>query len=369
MFLRKIFFITIPTIIVFLFVLEISLRIGGYLYTRYRNPEIYAKTELSKRDTFNILCLGDSFTFGAGTTPENSYPRQLERLLRENVSKDINVIDGGRGGNTSSLLLKNLQEDIYKYHPDVVIIMIGINNHWNLEDSSFFLLNKDYLSFVERLGRLLGHLRIYKLAKIVWVNFKHKIYDNNKFDHNKIIPRLTYHPVREEMLLAQGKFDLALEELEEVAMRNKDYYKVHLLLAYIYCAKGYFKLAKAEMWQAVRSIDVWNEGLLYNIIMQINQFDDAIVNRQSELINLKEYFQNKYLGDEKRRLVKIIDANLHILKDHKILHRALEYDLGEIIRLIKKNSSTVILQTYPGWLHNSVIRKVSNIYNIPLVDN
>ena len=83
---NKILFVTLPGIIVFLIMVEICLRLGGYIYTRYRHPEIYSKGTTSTLGAFNILCLGDSFTEGSGAGgAENAYPKQLEKLLQENI--------------------------------------------------------------------------------------------------------------------------------------------------------------------------------------------------------------------------------------------------------------------------------------------
>ncbi|MFC1514922.1 SGNH/GDSL hydrolase family protein, partial [Candidatus Omnitrophota bacterium] len=139
--LRKILLIPLG-IFMLLVVLEGSLRIGGYLYTRYRNPETYAKISEPKKEEFTILCLGDSFTEGLGAGRDKSYPRQLERILRENAILNINVINEGRSASTSSMLLKRLPEDIDRHDPDIIIVMTGVNNHWNFEDSSYFLINK-----------------------------------------------------------------------------------------------------------------------------------------------------------------------------------------------------------------------------------
>jgi len=46
--------------------------------------------------TTRILCLGDSFTFGHGVPPEDSYPKQLERVLRaRRPDRAVEVLNAG----------------------------------------------------------------------------------------------------------------------------------------------------------------------------------------------------------------------------------------------------------------------------------
>lgn len=66
-----------------LVLLEIGLRIGGIAFLslqRYRN-KIYVK----QKDTYRILCLGESTTVWGG---KNSYPSQLEEILNQ---RDIGI--------------------------------------------------------------------------------------------------------------------------------------------------------------------------------------------------------------------------------------------------------------------------------------
>ena len=115
--------IVIPSII------EGGLRIAGYIYYLGR---VGVEKKLSNEIAdVRILCVGDSFTFGAGAPPAYSYPSQLEKLLNDNsINKKYVVYNEGGSlpGMTSSLVLKNLEENILKYHPDIIIILIGMNN-------------------------------------------------------------------------------------------------------------------------------------------------------------------------------------------------------------------------------------------------
>ncbi len=162
--LHKILFITLPSIFLFLIILELSLRISGYLYTRYRNPEIYSKVTIPTPDTFNILCLGDSYTYGVGATFEYSYPRQLERMLNEGgIEKKVNVQNLGSPGGNSYRILNIFTENINKYNPDLAIVMVSLNNGWNLEGMQRF-----YQSPIFKGLKLdIYDLRIYKLWKIL----------------------------------------------------------------------------------------------------------------------------------------------------------------------------------------------------------
>jgi lysophospholipase L1-like esterase len=69
-----------------------------------------------------IVCFGDSLTFGAGASPEESYPAVLGGLLgRETLNR-------GRNGETSETALERLDEDVLRGSPSVVIITLGGND-------------------------------------------------------------------------------------------------------------------------------------------------------------------------------------------------------------------------------------------------
>jgi lysophospholipase L1-like esterase len=87
---------------------------------------------------YRILCLGDSSTYGQGASnpARFSYPRQLERILREaNPEKRIQVFNLGLPGINSSQARTRLAFFLPKISPHLVLVCVGINDAWNLEQS------------------------------------------------------------------------------------------------------------------------------------------------------------------------------------------------------------------------------------------
>jgi len=64
----------------------------------------------------NIICFGDSITFGYGASPGEDYPSALSKLLNGPV------INAGIDGDTSSEALKRLKADVLDRAPLLVII-------------------------------------------------------------------------------------------------------------------------------------------------------------------------------------------------------------------------------------------------------
>lgn len=70
----------------------------------------------NKKDKYGIMILGDSFTFGDEITDADTWPNRLQMQ-----SADLNVLNiAGTGYGTDQMLI-TLEEEIGKYHPDLVI--------------------------------------------------------------------------------------------------------------------------------------------------------------------------------------------------------------------------------------------------------
>ena len=70
-----------------------------------------------------IVCLGSSTTFGAGSSSpeEMNYPRQLERILKERVDCDIEVIENGIVGAPLYMLAVHLKEVVLPLDPHLTL--------------------------------------------------------------------------------------------------------------------------------------------------------------------------------------------------------------------------------------------------------
>lgn len=83
-----------------------------------------AKREITNIDSkgTNIICFGDSITFGYGTEPGLDYPSALAKML------DIPVANSGIDGDTSTEALRRLKSDVLERDPLLVIVEFGGND-------------------------------------------------------------------------------------------------------------------------------------------------------------------------------------------------------------------------------------------------
>lgn len=73
-----------------------------------------------------VLFLGDSLTEGLGVDEEKTFPRLVEKSLRQK-GKDVNVINGGVSGSTSASGLSRLKWHLKK-PLDVIVLELGAND-------------------------------------------------------------------------------------------------------------------------------------------------------------------------------------------------------------------------------------------------
>jgi len=74
-----------------------------------------------------ILFLGDSLTEGYGLNKEEAFPKLVQNLIRKNLKKNVEVINGGVSGSTTSDGLARLKWYIRK-KPDFIFIALGAND-------------------------------------------------------------------------------------------------------------------------------------------------------------------------------------------------------------------------------------------------
>ena len=70
----------------------------------------------------NIICFGDSLTFGTGATRGMDYPSQLSKMISRPV------LNKGVPGDTTARALARLDQDVLSQSPRIVLITLGGND-------------------------------------------------------------------------------------------------------------------------------------------------------------------------------------------------------------------------------------------------
>lgn len=130
------------------------------------------------KDVFRVICIGDSVPFGYNTTTvktEETYPKVLEKLLKERVDDKIEVINAGVPGYSSLQGLRYLKRDLLQYNPDLIIVHFGINDG----AAAVYLSDKEqpiFPNWLIGLQNILNKSRTYQfLNKIIfYFKYRHK---------------------------------------------------------------------------------------------------------------------------------------------------------------------------------------------------
>jgi hypothetical protein len=107
-------------------------------------------------NTFRIITLGDSFTFGENASTATNYPETLEKILNESCSnKKYEVINLGVPGYDIDFAMERYQKRGEKYNPDLVL--------WFLKDDDFeeiknkiIKIEKKYTSIYDKKGHTIN---------------------------------------------------------------------------------------------------------------------------------------------------------------------------------------------------------------------
>ena len=118
-FFQKVFLILLGIFLSF-FLIEAGLRLGGF--TLLAVQEHRNRVAVKKGGAYRILCLGES-------TTQAQWPPFLEAALnRSGTGIRFAVIDKGRANTDTDKILNRLESYLDKYHPDMVVAMMGVND-------------------------------------------------------------------------------------------------------------------------------------------------------------------------------------------------------------------------------------------------
>jgi lysophospholipase L1-like esterase len=174
-----------------LLILELSLRIAGFLFLNSNHPAYNKKYQNKDVSIYTILCLGDSHTYGMGVTNRYNYPSQLEvllnnrRLTTESRLKTFKVINKGVVTQNTVELLISLKKTLDEVKPDLVILLTGGANNWNYYGYKPGNSNPELSGF---LNNALYKIRVYKLVVLLYKNITVKLTQRSQEANNSINP-------------------------------------------------------------------------------------------------------------------------------------------------------------------------------------
>ena len=96
-----------------------------------------------------LVCFGDSLTEGV-------IGASYVDILRARLPADIRVINAGINGDTTVNLLRRFERDVVPYHPDLVMILVGLND---LTTAYGWPSNRAYYRFIKRVPIALTPMR------------------------------------------------------------------------------------------------------------------------------------------------------------------------------------------------------------------
>ncbi len=146
-----------------LVLLEIGLRLAGFILASLQ--ERLNLLAIRREGAYRIMCLGESTT--AGGWGRGNYPEQLEDILNQlDLGMKFSVVNKGLPGMTTFEIVEQLEANLDKYKPQLVITMMGINDFGN-----HIPYEKSYLT---RKKTFLERFKVFKLFKYVLLHTKSK---------------------------------------------------------------------------------------------------------------------------------------------------------------------------------------------------
>ena len=139
--------------------LELGLRAASAVYRPWLStPARYGARRLT------ILCLGDSNTWGMGAADRDreSYPAQLQARCDVLLPGVVQVVNAGIMGQNSSEVVNRLEANLAQSHPDLLLVLIGVNNNWN-----FRALNLAHPSQRSQVLAILSSVKLYRFATLL----------------------------------------------------------------------------------------------------------------------------------------------------------------------------------------------------------
>lgn len=261
----------------------------------YLNSRQYLDKEVQK---YTIVCLGNSHTFGVGTSCKYNYPEQLEILLKKNnPDKKIRVVNLGIPGDTTSNQVKRLSKFLNKNKVDIVIFLTGRNNQLELKSWKSKSITKKIIFKVQK-------LRIYKIIKYFIDHISNHKEDKNKLNFtemDKYESYMRYHLSRTRDICKKSGCRLLLISYYNSYIKSIGGIAKELNIPYFDISREFLEATSRERFDDLISPDnshlncygykLFSE-ILYDKMFLNEEYISFEINPLMKKINSKGFYQN-----------------------------------------------------------------------------
>lgn len=296
-----------------LIILESGLRTSGFAMLSLQEFE---NRITENKGEYRILCLGESTTAGTYVDSKGnlfSWPAQLEIMLNERSQEiKFKVFNEGRPGTQTGLILAELKDNLEKYHPNMVITMMGSNDIY----PPYIVYDEDTLeiegdSFVK-------NMRVYKLSNLLWLHWKEKIKELKEKMPNSTIG---YFELGMNYYTLEGNREKAKEMFEKTIEAEKVFKKAIKINPQDDLA--YFKLGKIYEEQG----NLEEAEKVYKKAITINPKSDLIIVSLSNIYRI----QNRLDEAEKLRGRVLFSNNPNTQYHYQLLYKMLDEETKLIV--------------------------------------
>lgn len=404
-------------------VLEIVLRLIGFSYSRLHIDTV------GDDNSFQIACLGDSYTEGMGAPLGQSYPEQLQQLMDEKHSPGkIHVANLGSSGKNTSYLLNMLPGIIHKCKPDVIVFMAGSALVWNKKGCANISSSEDFWY----------HFKVYQLMKMIWLKLNNKSSEMEEMSKGGVVKiekekkhagtliklekaiehdpgderlynALLYYylqdnaPAKALKLLQQKKQRFGEGDslgalflgvaLDQAGLRDSA--RAVLLRNYrqqpgneaalFHLAEHHLRRGDYGKAYELYSLGLEKHPRSYQMIAGLQLVGQFLPDKQAQITELINRINKQGLRKIKNFYPPYMPDNFRINAEKRgfekeIIEQCLVHDLNVLIALCRANDIELVLMTYPVLPHsmyygafmeeiNGLIRREAQKNNIPLADH
>ena len=300
-------------------ILEVLLQLTAFAVQVWNNQS--KKSANVSSGTFNILCLGESTT---GLGWDSSYPRILERKLAIKSGSDrYKVINAGMPGKDTNDILDNIDSLIAHNNPSLGILMVGINDYWNLPDREMRWWEKS-------LEWMSGYSRIAKIIRLTMVNIKA---ENSISEEREVFISTCNQGPKYSTPEYQSQ-----KVLEELVAKKITSYDIYLNLSLLYRQKNQIQKSIETLKLGISRLNSYGYCADSYLLQEkvVEYYEKDLKDPKKALDQIEEFLKSRGISEQKYQLM--LSSFSQISKDEQ-RDEPMEND-KEVAKLLSKPSST-----------------------------